>query len=204
VADDDVERTIDALQRGRPVLLPTDTVYGLVASAYQEAYAEELYRVKGRDQLRPSALMAGTVDQLLECVPELRGSAEPILRALLPGGYTLVLPNPARRFRWLTGLRTDAIGVRVPALPDAARRVLDAVGCVASTSANEPGGPDPSTLDAVPARIRELCGAELDVGPLPGTPSTVIDFTAAEPHVLREGAEPAAAAVARVRAVLAG
>jgi L-threonylcarbamoyladenylate synthase len=204
VADDDVERTIGALQRGRSVLLPTDTVYGLVASAYQEAYTEELYRVKGRDQLRPSALMAGTVDQLLECVPELRGSAERIVRALLPGGYTLVLPNPARRFRWLTGLRTDAIGVRVPVLPEESLRVLDAVGCVASTSANDPGGPDPATLDAVPARIRELCGAELDVGPLPGTPSTVIDFTVAEPHVLREGAEPGADAVARVRAALAG
>jgi L-threonylcarbamoyladenylate synthase len=204
VADDDVERTIEALRSGRPVLLPTDTVYGLVASAYQEAYTDELYRVKGRDQLRPSALMAGTVDQLLECVPELRGGPERILRTLLPGGFTLVLPNPARRFRWLTGLRTDAIGIRVPVLPEPSQRVLDAVGCLASTSANDPGGPDPATLDAVPARIRELCGAELDVGPLPGTPSTVIDFTAAEPHVLREGAEPAAAAISRVRAALAG
>jgi len=204
VAAGDVEHAIDALRSGRPVLLPTDTVYGLAASAYQESYVEELYRLKGRDQLQPSALMAGSVDQLLECVPELRGHAEPILRALLPGGYTLVLPNPARRFRWLAGVRTDAIGVRVPDLPPAPRRVLDAVGCVASTSANDPGGPDPATLEAVPERIRALCAAELDIGPLPGTPSTVIDFTAAEPHVLREGAAPAAEAIARARAALAG
>jgi L-threonylcarbamoyladenylate synthase len=204
VADDDVERTIEALRSGRPVLLPTDTVYGLVASAYQEAYTDELYRVKGRDQRQPSALMAATVDQLLECMPELRGSAERVLRTLLPGAFTLVLPNPARRFRWLAGLRTDAIGVRVPRLPEPSQRVLEAVGCVGSTSANDPGGPDPATLEAVPARIRELCGAELDVGPLPGTPSTVIDFTGAEPHVLREGAAPSAEAIARVRAALAG
>ena len=65
-----------------------------------------------------------------------------------------------------------------------------ASGCVVATSANDPGGRDPVTLEDVPARIREGCAAEIDVGPLPGTPSTVIDFTGPEPVVIREGAEP--------------
>jgi len=126
-----------------------------------------------------------------------------IARALLPGPYTLILPNPARRFRWLTGTRTDAIGVRVPELPEPARRVVEAVGCIMATSANDPGGPDPATLEEVPPRIREACAAEVDVGRLPGTPSTVIDFTRDEPYVIREGAAPAAEALARVQAALA-
>jgi tRNA A37 threonylcarbamoyladenosine synthetase subunit TsaC/SUA5/YrdC len=58
------------------------------------------------------------------------------------------------------------------------------------------------TLDDVPARIRAGVGAELDIGPLPGTPSTVIDFTGDEPYVIRDGAAPASEAIARVRAVL--
>jgi tRNA A37 threonylcarbamoyladenosine synthetase subunit TsaC/SUA5/YrdC len=58
------------------------------------------------------------------------------------------------------------------------------------------------TLDDVPARIRDGCAAEVDVGPLPGTPSTVIDFTGPEPFVIREGAEPSAEALARVREAL--
>jgi L-threonylcarbamoyladenylate synthase len=93
--------------------------------------------------------------------------------------------------------------VRVPALPGPAREVLDAVGCVMATSANDPGGPDPRTLDDVPERIRAGCAAAVDAGRLPGTPSTVIDFTGPEPVVVRDGAAPADEAIGRVREALA-
>jgi L-threonylcarbamoyladenylate synthase len=199
VTDDDVTRALDAIRDGRPVLLPTDTVYGLVTSAYEEEHALGLYRLKGREPSQPTALLAAGVDVLLEAIPELRGRGEEIARALLPGPYTLVLRNPARRFRWLSGIRPDSIGVRVPELPEPARRVVEGVGCVMATSANDPGGPNPATLADVPERIRAACAVELDVGPLPGTPSTVIDFTAAEPFVIRDGIAPAAEAIARVR-----
>jgi L-threonylcarbamoyladenylate synthase len=203
VADGDIQRAIDAIRTGQPVLLPTDTVYGLVTSASRDDYAWRLYKLKGRDETQPSALLAGSVDALFECVPELRDLAAVIIRELLPGPYTLILPNPARRYRWLTGTRTDAIGVRVPVLPEPTARVLAAVGCIAATSANEPGGPNPATLDAVPDRIRRACAAEIDAGRVPGTPSTVIDFTGVEPYVMRDGAAPAADAIARVRRALA-
>lgn len=199
----DIERVIAAVQAGLPVLLPTDTVYGLIASAEREDYATRVYRVKGRDETKPTALLAASLENLFECVPELRGRSDVIARALLPGPFTLILPNPARRFRWLTGVRTDAIGVRVPELPEASRRVVDAAGCLMATSANDPGGPNPVTLDDVPQRIREAVAAELDLGPLPGTPSTVIDFTNDEPVVIREGVMPAAEAIARVQSALA-
>jgi L-threonylcarbamoyladenylate synthase len=195
-------RVIEALRAGEPVLLPTDTVYGLAAGAVRPEHARRAYALKGRSGVQPTALLAADVEGLLDCLPELRGGLEAVMRALLPGPYTLVLPNPAERFRWLTGERPDAIGVRVPDLPTPARRVVSAVTCVAATSANEPGGPNPASLDEIPARIREGCAAELDAGPLPGTPSTVLDLTGGEPRVLREGAVPAAAALARARAAL--
>jgi L-threonylcarbamoyladenylate synthase len=198
----DVERVIGAVKAGDPVLLPTDTVYGLITSAHREDYATRVYRLKGREAMQPTALLAGSLESLFECVPELHGRSGVIVRALLPGPYTLILPNPARRFRWLTGARTDAIGVRVPELPEPSRRVVDAAGCVMATSANDPGGPNPASLDDVPQRIRKAVAAELDLGPLPGTPSTVIDFTRDEPFVIREGAAPAADAIARVQSAL--
>jgi L-threonylcarbamoyladenylate synthase len=201
--DGDVERVIAAVNAGLPVLLPTDTVYGLVTSAQREDYATRLYRLKGREATQPTALLAASVEQLVECLPELEGRSDVIVRTLLPGPYTLILPNPARRFRWLTGVRTDAIGVRVPELPEAAWGVVAAAGCVLATSANDPGGPNPVTLDDVPRRIRDGCAAELDLGPLPGTPSTVIDFSRDEPVVIREGIVPAADAIARVQSALA-
>jgi L-threonylcarbamoyladenylate synthase len=198
-----VERAIAAVRAGRPVLLPTDTVYGLATSALREEYAADLYRVKGRDESQPTALVASTLDMLEAWLPELDDRERRIAAALLPGPFTLVVRNPARRFRWLTGARADAIGVRVPRFPALARRVVDATGCILATSANDPGGPDPATLDDVPERIREACAAEVDAGPLPGTASTVIDFTAERPVVIREGAASSAEALSRVRAALA-
>ena len=178
-----MERLIAELYAGRPVLLPTDTVYGLV-SRPSEAAVAALYELKGRRAEQPTALLAASVEQLLETIPELDDAP---LRALLPGPFTLVLPNPERRYVWLAGENPDAIGVRVPKLPETARQVLAAVGAVAATSANDPGGPDPRELADVPERIRDACAA-LDAGPLPGTPSTVLDLTGPEPRVVREGA----------------
>ena len=193
-----VERAVDAIRRGAPVLLPTDTVYGLCASASDEAVAERAYGLKRREGAQPTALLAADVDRLLETVPELQGRSAHIVRALLPGPYTLVLPNPARRYPWLTGARPDTIGVRVAVVPELSQRVLDVVGCVLATSANAPGGPSPATLADVPEWIRAACEAEIDVGRLPGVSSTVLDFTGLEPVVLREGTAPSAAAIERV------
>lgn len=191
-----IAEVVDAIRAGRPVVLPTDTVYGLCADAYREAPVRRLYRLKGRDEARPTALVAADVDVLLDCVPELRGRAGRIARALLPGPYTLILPNPARRFRWLTGTRPDTIGVRVPELFGDAAAVLRQVSAVAATSANFPGDPDPRRIEEVPEELLSGCGAVLDAGDLPGTPSTVLDVTGPEPIVVREGAVPAEDALA--------
>jgi L-threonylcarbamoyladenylate synthase len=193
-----IAEAIAAIRNGEVVVLPTDTVYGLAATADHASACAALYELKGRPAGQATALVAASVDVLLERVPELRGRAGQMVSAILPGPYTLVLANPARRYPWLAGAVTDTIGVRVPGLADEARHVLDAVGCLAATSANDPGGADPRTLADVPARLRDACAA-LDAGPLPGTPSTVIDFSGAEPRVLREGAAPSAEAIADVR-----
>ena len=194
-----VRGAIEAIRAGQPVLLPTDTVYGLIGGADREDHAARVYRLKGRAETQPTALLAATVDALLDAVPELD---ERVVRALLPGPYTLVLANPAHRYRWLTGTRTQAIGVRVPELPAESREVVEAVGRVLATSANDPGGPNPASLDDVPGRIRDGCAAELDLGRLPGTPSTVLDLSGEEPHVIRDGIAPAEEAIERVRRAL--
>jgi L-threonylcarbamoyladenylate synthase len=146
----------------------------------------------------PIALVCPDVDTLLACVPEL---PELPVRALLPGAFTLVVPNPGRRYQWLNAGET--IGVRVPTLDGPARDVLAQVGAVAATSANRHGGPDPRRLEDVPREIREGCAAEIDGGELPGVPSTVIDLTGTEPKILREGAVPAAEVLERLAAAAA-
>jgi L-threonylcarbamoyladenylate synthase len=136
---------------------------------------------------------------LFECIPELRGRSATIARELLPGAFTLVFANPARRYRWLTGSRPDTIGVRVPAVEGYGKQVLDRVGAVAATSANLHGQPDARSVADIPQEILGRVAEVVDAGELPGTPSTVIDYTGERPVVLREGAGD----VERALAVLA-
>ena len=198
MAEHVAEQAVAALRIGQPVVLPTDTVYGLCAYAYRSEPVRRLYELKGREAGQPIALVACDVPMLFECLPELLGRTASYVRALLPGPLTLVVPNPGERYRWLTGSRPDTIGIRVPKLTGAAKAVLDEVGAVAATSANLSGERDARTLDEVPEAIRDACGALVDGGELPGTPSTVIDLTGDEPNIIRAGAIPAEEALARL------
>jgi len=109
-----------------------------------------------------------------------------------------VLPNPAKRYRWLTGLRPDTIGIRVPELEGYGKQVLERVGAVAATSANLHGAPEPRSVSDIPQELIDGISELVDAGALPGPPSTVIDFTGAEPQVLREGAGAVDRALAAV------
>ena len=171
---------VDALRRGEPVVLPTDTVYGLCCEATDAASTHRLYALKRRDLSQPSALLAASVDDLVAAVPELeRGQ-------IRTGPFTLVLPNPARRFPWICGTTPGKIGVRVPDLPAAAAAVVRALGVVVATSANLHGEPDPRRVEDLAPELQAL--AVVDAGELRGTPSTVVDLTGPEPRVLRRGA----------------
>jgi L-threonylcarbamoyladenylate synthase len=197
-----IEEAVTALRSGHPVVLPFDTVYGLAADPYRSEPTERLYRLKQRPPTQPSALVATDLDCLFECLPELGGRSGRIARALLPGPLTLIFPNPARRFRWITGANQDAIGVRVPDLTGPGADVLARLGCLVATSANRPGEPDPARVEDVPEEIREGTAVVVDGGVLPGTPSTVLDFTGDEPKIIRAGAVPAEEALDRASAAL--
>jgi len=181
----DVHAAVAAIRARRPVILPTDTVYGLCAWPFRPEPVERVYRLKGRDASKPIALLAADLESLLEALPELDLT---LTEGLLPGPYTLIVPNPARRFPWLTGDNPNTIGVRVPELPAGSSQVIGEVGIVCATSANAAGGPNPRRVEDIPEDIRNACGAIVDAGELPGTPSTVLDLTGEEPRVLREGA----------------
>jgi L-threonylcarbamoyladenylate synthase len=164
-----MNEAVAALRAGGAVILPTDTVYGLCALPEHE---DLLYELKGRDRSKPVALLAAEVEALVAAVPGLDSS---VLAQYLPGPYTLVV---------------GGVGLRVPNLPPAAAEVVRAVGVVAATSANLSGGPNPRRVEDIPEEICAACGAVVDVGELPGVPSTVIDLTGDEPRVLRQGAGP--------------
>ena len=188
-----VEEVASAIVAGRLVVIPTDTVYGLACRPDREEAVRALSALKGRSAEQPIALVAASVEALVQLVPEVEGRLVP------RGPLTAVLPNPERRLPWLAGARPETIGVRIPDVTGVAAELLGRVGVVAATSANLHGGADPRRLADVPDELLDAVVAVLDGGELPGTPSTVVDLTGPEPIVLREGAVPAAEALARFR-----
>jgi L-threonylcarbamoyladenylate synthase len=187
-----LDATVAAIERGELVVIPTDTVYGLACRPDDQVAVGALSALKRRSPEQPIALVAGRVEAVRALVPEIPE------RGVLRGPFTTVVPNPERRLPWLTGSRPQTIGVRVPAVTGLAAQLLERIGVVAATSANLHGGPDPRRIGEVPGEILAAVGAVLDAGELPGTPSTVIDLTGPEARVLREGAVPAAEALARI------
>ena len=149
----EVDEVVRALRAGKLAILPTDTVYGLVCSSSHREPAADLYRLKGRAAIQPTAVVVASVEALPRYLPELDARVLAIARALLPGPYTLVVSNPARRFAWLTEGQPGTLGLRVPALSGVAAEVVRHVGAVVATSANLPGGPDPRRLAEVPPEI---------------------------------------------------
>lgn len=194
----EVGQAIAALRRGELAVIPTDTVYGLVANAEDPRAAEALYAAKGREARQPTAVLFASLAELLARVPELPAPGAAVARALLPGPLTLVVPNPGLRFRWLNQERPEALGVRVPDVAGPGKEVLDALGALVATSANLPGGRDPRTLADVPQELVAAAAATVDGGGLGGAPSTVVDLTGPEPTILREGAVSARVVLERL------
>ena len=183
---DSLEPLQIALRRGDLVVIPTDTVYGLACLASDTFAFESMCRVKKRSAMQPCALIYASLESAAEIIGE---NSE--ARRALQTGATVIVANPERRYRHLCGSTPEKIGLRVPALDNALAAALADVGPIAATSANRHGDPDPTTFETVPASIAENAAVCIDGGETQaGKPSTVIDLTADEPAILREGAQP--------------
>ncbi len=184
---------------GGVAVFPADTVYGLACDPRNAMAVERLYALKGRAPAKPSAVMFFDRERAFAGVPSL---ASPRTRAaverLLPGAVTLLLADPDAHFPLAAGPGGDAttLGVRVPRLDGPLAALAIVARPVLQSSANAAGGPDARSVADVPQAIRDGADLVLDAGPLPGTPSTVVDLREYEAGarwtIVREGAVPAA------------
>ena len=179
---EDFERCIAG---GGVAVFPSDTVYGLACDPEDAAAVGRMYALKGRATGKPSAVMFFDAELALAALPELGARTRALMARLLPGGVTLLLPNPHGRFALAGG---EGLGLRVPDVP-----LLRGVGRpVLQSSANAAGAPDARRLADVPAAIRDGADLVIDAGELPGTPSTVVDLRRFESEgtwwVVRAGA----------------
>jgi len=164
---------------GGVAVFPADTVYGLACDPENPEAVRRLYQLKGRPPDKPAAVMFFDMNW-----PAVGPRTQALMERLLPGGVTLLLPNPAGLYPLACGPDPSTLGLRVPFLAPVGRPVMQ-------SSANVSGGPDARRLVDVPEAIREGADLVIDGGELPGTPSTVIDlreYEAGRWSVVREGA----------------
>jgi L-threonylcarbamoyladenylate synthase len=186
----------DALERclaaGGVAVFPSDTVYGLACDPESPAAVERLYRLKGRPQGKPAAVMFLSLERARAVLDDLGPRLERALARLLPGPVTVLLPNPTGRFPLACGDDRETLGVRVPALSGDLAALAAVRAAVLQSSANLSGGADPRRLEDVEPNLHAGADLALDGGELPGIPSTVIDLRGLEGsgrwEVLREGA----------------
>ena len=200
---DDVETFERCISVGGVAVYPADTVYAVGTDPDSREGVDRLYRLKGRPPDKPSAVMFFRLESALAALPELGERTRAAIERLLPGGVTLILPNPARRYPLACGPVPDRLGIRVPVLEGGLAPLAAMRWPVLQSSANRSGGPDARRLEDVDPALREGADLVLDAGELPGTPSTVLDLSGYEEDgswsVIRAGAVPHEAVVRSLR-----
>ena len=175
------------LRAGKVIAYPTDTVYGVGASGFNERAIEQLYVVKQRPREKAIPYLLASVESLQLVARDIPDAARLLAAKFWPGGLTLIVPATPRVPKILMA-GGDTIAVRVPNHATT-RALIDTVGApLATTSANLSGAPDPSSAQEALAQLTGRIPFILDAGPTRGNvPSTVVDVTTDPPTVRRVG-----------------
>jgi len=182
-----VEAASLAVQRGQLVVVPTDTVYGIGADAFDPAAVRALLEAKGRGREMPPPVLvsaATTLDALAVRVP---AYARALVERFWPGPLTLVCHQQAS-LQWDLGETRGTVAVRMPD-HEVALEILERTGPLAVSSANRTGMPAATDADRAAEMLGESVAVVVDAGPSPGgEASTIIDCTGPHGRVLRQGA----------------
>jgi tRNA threonylcarbamoyl adenosine modification protein (Sua5/YciO/YrdC/YwlC family) len=175
-----------ALRRGELVVLPTDTVYGIAAEAFDPVAVDGLLKAKGRGRDMPPPVLVGTVRAAMALVMDLADTGNDLIDEFWPGGLTLVC-RASPTLVWDLGETKGTVAVRMP-LHHIALELLKKTGPLAVSSANVSGQPPATTVDEAMAQLGDSVSVYLDAGPCPGdVPSTIVDLTGSVPRLLRRG-----------------
>jgi L-threonylcarbamoyladenylate synthase len=201
-----IESAVGAVKNGRLVVLPTDTVYGIGADAFDSTAVAALLSAKGRGRDMPVPVLVGswhTIEGLALMVPQ---ATRDLIRAFWPGALSLVV-RQAPSLQWDLGDARGTVMLRMPLQP-VAIELLREVGPMAVSSANISGRPPAVNADDARDQLGDLVEVYLDAGPsTQQAASTILDLTGAEPRILRPGpvsAESIAAVLGSDAASLTG
>lgn len=176
-----------AVKGGRLIVMPTDTVYGIGADAFDNDAVAALLAAKHRGPDYPTPVVVGSWDTVTGLVRDADARMKALVEAFWPGGLTIVT-HQAPSLPWNLGDTRGTVALRMPLHP-VAIELLREVGPMAVSSANISGHEPPTTAIAAKQQLGNAVSVYLDGGETPiGKPSTIIDLSGPTPYLLREGA----------------
>ncbi len=176
-----------AVQRGDLVVIPTDTVYGIGADAFDADAVKGLLEAKGRGRNMPPPVLVSSATTVDALATDLPGYARALIEEFWPGPLTLVCRQQPS-LQWDLGDTRGTVAIRMPD-HDVALAVLERTGPLAVSSANKTGQPAATDADAVLEMLGEDVAVVVDAGTSPGgQSSTIVDVTGTQGRVLRRGA----------------
>jgi tRNA threonylcarbamoyl adenosine modification protein (Sua5/YciO/YrdC/YwlC family) len=182
-----ITAAVRAVQRGKLVVLPTDTVYGLGCDAFSHQAVAALQDAKGRGSGKPPPVLVGSPSTLPGIAAQSGGVVKKLTEAFWPGGLTIVCREQPS-LKWNLGAAAGTVAVRMPLHP-VAIEVLQQTGPMAVSSANTTGQPPARTAAEAQEQLGGSVAVYLESFPSEDlVASTIIDVTADPPRVLRDGA----------------
>ncbi len=178
-------QAIEQVKSGGLIIIPTDTVYGIGCSLFNQDSIAKLYEIKGRDTAKAIAVMLADVEQVKLVASNLDNRAVRLAEQYWPGAVTLVVRKHPSIPAVLSSL--PSVGIRIPD-HTFDRTLIRAVGPMAVTSANLAGQPSSVSIPQVIEQLGDQIGMYIDGGESQGgLSSTVVDCTAKDPIILRPG-----------------
>lgn len=165
-----------ALQRGELVVLPTDTVYGIAANAFDAAAVAALLAAKGRGRKSPPPVLIPSADTMPGLASDIPEVATRLAQAFWPGALTMIL-RAQPSLHWDLGETKGTVALRVPD-HKIALSLLAETGPLAVSSANLTGEPAATDCQQAAVYLGKSVSVYLDAGPSPkGEASTILDLT---------------------------
>lgn len=188
------ERVVEALRAGELVVVPTDTVYAVVADAFQSEATARIFAARHASRQAPLTVFVRSPRQLNGLTERRTEQADRLVAACWPGPLTLVLPAADGVF-WDLGDARGTVALRM-APEQLLLDVIAEVGPVAGSAASSAGGPPPTTVEIARDALGDAVSLYVDAGKRDATVSTIVDASRGGAEVLRVGAVSADEVVA--------
>jgi len=183
-----LERVLETLSKDGIIAYPTDTLYGLGCLISRKKAVDRILALKHRDPRKPLSILCADMEMLCRYARHLETSTFRLLKQLLPGPYTVILPASREVPRYLQAKQT--VGLRIPNHPFCRAITKLAGEPILTTSANLHGESPLQSSWEIDQELGHALDLVIDCGEPAGEASTILDLTGDEPQVLRQGAGP--------------